>query len=74
MSGLTRSRTPVLLGETKWGRSEDAAALVRVLERKAAALPGVTGTPISAVCAREELRNVPSGAFTVTAADIFSVA
>ena len=67
-----RSRTPVLLGEAKWGRSEDAAALVRVLERKAAALPGVTDTPISAVCAREELRNVPSGAFTVTAADIFS--
>jgi hypothetical protein len=67
-----RSRTPVLLGEAKWGRSEDAAALVRVLERKAAALPGVTDTPISAVCAREELHNVPSGAFTVTAADLFS--
>jgi len=67
-----RSRTPVLLGEATWGRSEDASALVRVLERKAAALPGVTDTPICAVCAREELRNVPSGAFTVTAADIFS--
>ena len=67
-----RSRTPVLLGEAKWSRSADASALARVLERKAAALPGVTDTPISAVCAREELRNVPSGAFTVTAADIFS--
>ena len=67
-----RSPTPVLLGEAKWSRSADASALVRVLERKAAALPGVTDTPIFAVCAREELRNVPSGAFTVTAADIFS--
>ena len=62
----------MLLGEAKWSRSEDAAALVRVLERKATVLPGVTGSPILAVCAREELRNVPSGAFPVTAADIFS--
>jgi hypothetical protein len=60
----------VLLGEAKWSRSADASALVRVLERKAAALPGVTDTPIFAVCAREGLRNMPSGAFTVTAADI----
>jgi len=68
-----RSRTPVLVGEAKWGRSEDAAAMVRVLERNAAALPGVTDSPRFAVCAREDLRNVPSGVFTVTAADIFSV-
>jgi hypothetical protein len=67
-----RSRTPTLLGEAKWSRSHDAAALVRVLERKAAALPGVTDAPLFAVCAREELLNVPSGVFTATAADIFS--
>ena len=62
----------MLLGEAKWGRSEDAAAMVRVLERKAAALPGVTATPIFAVCARETLTHVPPGTFTATAADIFS--
>jgi hypothetical protein len=68
-----RARTPVLLGEAKWARSRDAVALVRILERKAAALPGVTGTPILAVCAREELLNAPAGVVTVTAADIFGV-
>ena len=51
----------------------DAVALVRILERKAAALPGVTGAPILAVCAREELLNAPAGVVTVTAADIFRV-
>jgi hypothetical protein len=67
-----RSRTPMLLGEAKWGRSEDAAAMVRALDRKAAALPGVTDSPIFAVCAREALSHVPPGTFTATAADIFS--
>jgi len=36
------------------------------------ALPGVADTPVFAVCARETLGHVPSGAFAVTAADIFS--
>lgn len=65
------SRTPVLLGEAKWGRREDAAAMIRVLERKAVSLPGVTDTPLFAVCAREALSRVPPGTFTATAADIF---
>ena len=68
-----RARTPVLLGEAKWGRSQDAVALIRILERKAAALPGVTDAPILTVCAREELLNAPAGVVTVTAADIFRV-
>lgn len=66
-----RSRTPVLLGEAKWARTEDAAALVRTLDRKAAAVPGMVDDRTYVVCAREELRDVPSGVFAVTAADIF---
>jgi AAA+ ATPase superfamily predicted ATPase len=66
-----RSRTPALVGEAKWARSEDATALVRGLERKAAALPNVAANLIIALCAREELRNVPSGVIAVTAEDIF---
>jgi AAA+ ATPase superfamily predicted ATPase len=66
-----RARTPVLLGEAKWARSESAAALVRTLERKATVVPGVAGDPGYAVCARDELRDVPAGVFTVTATDIF---
>lgn len=67
-----RSRTPVLLGEAKWARTRDATSMVRALERKAAALPGVADAPIFAVCARDTLSHVPSGVFPVTAADIFS--
>lgn len=66
-----RSRTPVLLGEAKWARTEDAAALVRTLDRKAAAVPGMADDRTYVVCAREELRDVPSGVFAVTATDIF---
>ena len=66
-----RAHTPVLFGEAKWARTESAAALVRALERKAAAVPGVAGDRQYVVCAREELRDVPGGVFTVTAADIF---
>ncbi len=66
-----RSHRPVLLGEAKWGRSENAATLVRTLERKAASVPGVSDDPTYAVCAREELHDVPAGVLAVTAADIF---
>lgn len=66
-----RSRTPVLVGEAKWARSADANSLVRGLERKAAALPGAPADLVVAVCAREELRNVPDGAIAVTAQSIF---
>jgi AAA+ ATPase superfamily predicted ATPase len=66
-----RSRTPVLLGEAKWSRTANAAALVRTLRRKAAAVPDMADDPTYVVCAREELRDVPAGVVTVTAADIF---
>ncbi len=66
-----RSRTPVLIGEAKWARSKDATALVRGLERKAAALPDAAASLTIAVCVREELRNVPAGVIAVTAEDIF---
>ncbi len=68
-----RSRTPVLIGEAKWGRSEDAGALVRILERKAGALPSVSEDLRFAVCAREKLRNVPEGVIAITAQDIFAM-
>jgi AAA+ ATPase superfamily predicted ATPase len=69
-----RSRTPTLVGEAKWARTEDAGTLARGLERKAAAVPGSAGRLTLAVCAREELRNVPPGVIAVTAKDIFGSA
>jgi AAA+ ATPase superfamily predicted ATPase len=66
-----RSRTPVLLGEAKWARTENAAALVRALDRKAAAIPGMAEERSYVVCAREKLLDAPAGVLTVTAADIF---
>jgi len=44
---------------------------VRGLERKAAALPTPASDLALAVCAREELRNVPPGVIAVTAENIF---
>ncbi len=67
-----RSRTPVLFGEAKWARREDAQALVRALDRKADSVPGVGEERVFAVCAREELVKVPDGVIAVTAADIFA--
>lgn len=66
-----RSRAPKLVGEAKWARSANATTLVRALERKAAALPGADASMTIAVCAREELRDVPEGVIAVTAEDIF---
>jgi hypothetical protein len=60
-----------LVGEAKWARSADAGSLVRALERKAATLPTPADELTLAVCAREELRNVPAGVVAVTAQDIF---
>lgn len=57
--------------EAKWAGSANAATLVRALERKAAALPGADASMTIAVCAREELRDVPEGVIAVTAEDIF---
>lgn len=65
------SQQAVLLGEAKWARMQDATTLVRELERKAAALPSLADEALYAVCAREELTNVPPGVLAVTAEDIF---
>ena len=67
-----RSRVPVLLGEAKWTRSEDASRLVQRLARKSAVVPGVRDHVSYAVCARETLTSVPPGTIAVTARDIFS--
>ncbi|MGI9000607.1 MAG: ATP-binding protein [Pseudonocardia sp.] len=66
-----RSRRPVLVGEAKWARQVSAPRLVAELHRKAAALPGVSGEPRWAICARERVTDVPDGVLAVTAADIF---
>lgn len=67
-----RSRTPVLLGEAKWARSEDGARLARDLVRKGTAVPRVSADARLVVCARERLENVPGGVIAVTANDIFT--
>jgi AAA+ ATPase superfamily predicted ATPase len=67
-----RGREAVLVGEAKWAKREDAKRLVRALEQKAQALPRRTDSLRYAVCAREDLRNVPAGTITLTAADIFA--
>ena len=66
-----RGREAVLVGESKWRKREDAGRLVRTLTQKAQALPRRAETLRYAVCAREELRNVPPDTLTLTAADIF---
>jgi len=67
-----RSRTPVLLGEAKWARSEDGARLVRGLVRRGVDVPGLSPDARYVVCARERLDEVPGGVITVTAEDIFT--
>jgi AAA+ ATPase superfamily predicted ATPase len=67
-----RSRVPALVGEAKWARSASAQDLVRSLERKSESLPGAARRLEYAVCAREELCDVPRGVTAVTAADIFA--
>lgn len=67
-----RSRTPVLLGEAKWARTEDARRLVEHLIRKSAKIPGIAEDVRYAVAARDTLTDVPSGTIALTARDIFS--
>jgi AAA+ ATPase superfamily predicted ATPase len=68
-----RDREAVLVGESKWARTEDAGRLCRVLAAKAQSLPKRAADLRYAVCARERLTNVPSDALAITAADIFRV-
>jgi AAA+ ATPase superfamily predicted ATPase len=66
-----RSHEATLVGEAKWAKVIDARPVLRTLERKAQGLPRVRHPLRLAICAREQLRDVPAGSFRVTAADIF---
>jgi AAA+ ATPase superfamily predicted ATPase len=63
-------RRAVLVGEAKWSKRVNAAAIRRDLERKAAALPKTAADLRYAVCAREAVDNA-DGVLAITAADIF---
>ena len=65
-----RSRVGVLVGEAKWAREVDGAALRVALEQKAATLPRLADEPVFAIAARERVRNARR-VLPVTAKDIF---
>lgn len=65
-----RSRTAILVGEAKWAKRVDGARLRRGLERKAQALPRLSGDVRYAVAARETVANADD-VLAVTAADVF---
>src|SRR5215218_2749440 len=65
-----RSRTPVLLGEAKWGKKVDGARIRADLERKAAGLPRSADELRFAVCAREAVDG-GEDLLRLTAEDIF---
>jgi uncharacterized protein len=67
-----RREEAVLVGEAKWARTVDAAALVRELERKTDALPRVAGEVRYAIGARERVTRVPAGVLAVDAGAIFA--
>lgn len=68
-----RSRVPVLVGEAKWGRQVDGAALVAQLRRRVAHVPGADpGTVRPVVCARTKVTACPPDALAVTAAQIMA--
>lgn len=65
-----RAREAILVGEAKWTRSVDGAAITAGLRRKIAALPRVREHVQLAVCAREDVRG--DADLVVTAEDIFA--
>lgn len=67
-----RSRTPVLVGEAKWARRVSAPGVVANLLRKAAALPDPAPDLKVAVCAREQVTDLPDDVLAITADDIFT--
>ena len=67
-----RSREPVLVGEAKWSRRQDATRLVTGLQRKALRL-GAAHQVRFAVCARDGLDNLPPDVVGITARDIFTL-
>jgi uncharacterized protein len=71
-----RSRLPVMVGEAKWARTEDARRLLSGLRRKAAVLTDKPEALLYVLAARERVTGVPDGAdprvLAVTAADVFA--
>jgi AAA+ ATPase superfamily predicted ATPase len=65
-----RGREAVLLGEAKWAKRVDGAALRAELERKSAALPRLAVEPRYAICGRERVAG-DADVLAITAADIF---
>lgn len=68
-----RSRAPVLVGEAKWSRGIAAPRLVADVRRKIEALPGGRADLELLLCAREEVRDAPTGVRAITADDIFAL-
>ena len=66
-----RGREAVLLGEAKWARQANGAALRAELEAKSTALPTLADDVSYAVAAREQVKN-PEGVLAITAADVFA--
>ncbi|MEX2449171.1 MAG: ATP-binding protein [Solirubrobacterales bacterium] len=65
-----RKREAVLLGEAKWARRADGAALRAGLEAKATALPALADDVSCAIAARDQVKG-GDGVLPITAADIF---
>ena len=72
MAERDKKRTPVLVGECKWGKRVDAARIKATLIRKATSLTSASEDLRYAVCAREEIINADDTTLTITAADIFT--
>lgn len=66
-----RRREAVLVGEAKWARRVDGAAVRAELEDKASHLPTRSPSLAYAVCAREQVANTGGDLHAVTAADLF---
>lgn len=66
------ARVPVLVGESKWGKSVSAGRIKAGLMRKAAVLTPDTAGLRYAICARERVERADEDVLTVTARDIFS--
>lgn len=67
-----RTTTPVLAGESKWARRVNGAQLVHELRSKVQEGLADPDALRYAICARETITTLPSGAMGVTAADIFN--
>lgn len=68
-----RRREAVLIGEAKWSRKVNGAALRADLEQKAKALPKPSPNPTYAICARDEVKDA-NDILAITAANVFDFA